>query len=181
MPRQKILQNYLFIIAILAMSNSFASTGLVQFNFDVGVLTQSHIDKLQLIADNHWNSYTRRYAQEILNEYYEGNFEVEPMVSAREGGVKRTNFAKDDLISVVQVFPNPASDYFIVQLALPTFVGEHQLLITDTNGKQMYRTQLVSGKQQLAISVQEWASSMYYVTIMKENTQIETKGINVVR
>jgi hypothetical protein len=181
MPRQKILQKYLFIIAILAMSNSFASTRFVRFNFDVGVLTQSHIDKLHLIAETHWNSYAGRNSMEILNAFYDGQFDVEPMISSGNSSAKRTETYKGSMMSGLQVFPNPSINYFVVQLAIVAFYGKHELVVSDSNGKLIYKSVIQDSKQQVAIDAQHWANGAYQVSIVKDDQPIVTKTVHVVR
>ena len=133
------------------------------------------------IADKHWNSYAGRYAQEILNAYYDGEYDIEPMVSVGTGSPKSSRFATEEHQSILNVYPNPASDYFIVQLSLQTLIGKHQLVVADATGKLVHQAAINQAGQQLAIDVQQWSSGTYQVTIMNEQKVIETKEINVVR
>lgn len=148
---------------------------------DYDALTNDEVSALTTIADTYWNSYAGRYAQEILNEYYAGEYEIEPMVSVGSGGPKSSRIASNDVASLLNVYPNPTIDYVIVQLHLPNFIGKHQLVVTDATGKLVHQVAITAAQQQLAIDVQQWSSGTYHVTVMNEQKVIETKEINVVR
>lgn len=148
---------------------------------DYDALSTTEVTAITNIAELHWNSYAGRYAQEILNEYYAGEYEIEPMVSVGSGGPKSSRIASNDVASLLYVYPNPTSDYIIVQLSMPTFIGKHQLVVTDASGKLVHQVVITNAQQQLAIDVQQWSSGNYQVVVMKEQSVIETKGINVVR
>ena len=148
---------------------------------DYDALSTTNVGALSDIAETHWNSYAGRYAQEVLNEYYQGEYEIEPMINRGSGGPKSSRSSLDELESFLKVYPNPTSEYFIVQLSLLTMVGKHQLAITDVTGKLVHQAAITNGQQMLAIDVQQWSSGSYQVVIMKEGAIIETKEINVVR
>jgi hypothetical protein len=150
-------------------------------SIDYDALGNDEVATLIDLAEANWNSYAGRYAQEILNEYYAGEYEIEPMVSEGSGDPRSSRIANSDVASLLNVYPNPASDYFLVQLALPTFVGHYQLIITDATGKLVRQLSITNAQQQLAIDVQQWSSGSYQVTIVKDQKVIETKEINVVR
>jgi hypothetical protein len=134
-----------------------------------------------LCITTYWNSYAGRNAQEILNEYYMGNYEVEPMVSWGNGGPKRASGKSDIISTLLQVYPNPARDYFIVQLSMPNFVGSHQLQVIDASGKLIYQVAITNSREQLAIDAQQWSSGTYHILLLTEGKVIETKEINIVR
>ncbi len=150
-------------------------------SIDYDALTSSEVNALVTIAETYWNSYAGRYAQEVLNEYYAGDYDIEPMVSIGSGNPKSTRITNIDVASLLKVYPNPTSDYFIVQLALQSFVGKHQLVVTDATGKLVNQVSITNAQQQLTIDVQQWTSGAYHITIMNEQKVIETREINVVR
>jgi hypothetical protein len=180
MPRQKILQKYLFIIAILAMSNSFASTRFVRFNFDVGVLTQSHIDKLHLIAETHWNSYAGRNSMEILNLYYDGQYDIDPMISSGSKASKYIGGTTSQTLTVLRVYPNPANDYVLVEMSQEFSKPGLEVLVVDSNGKQVYRASLQNASQQLKIEVGHWAAGNYQISLLQHDHVIESSTLHVV-
>jgi Secretion system C-terminal sorting domain len=148
---------------------------------DFVALSTSEVASLTDMAETHWNSYAGRYAQEILNQYYGGEYDIEPMVNWGIGGPKGSRIATGDVASLLKVYPNPTSDYFIVQLALPSFIGSYQLVITDAIGKIVHQASITTMQQQLAIDVQQWASGTFQISVMNGGSIIETKEINVVR
>ena len=153
---------------------------MVLYGKEYDALSTAEVSTLTNLAEIHWNSYAGRYAQEILNEYYAGDYEIEPMVSMGSGNPKSLHISPNDVKSLMNVYPNPTSDYLIVQLSLSTFIGRHQLVIADATGKQVYQAAITNAQQQLAIDVQQWSSGTYHVTVMNEQKVIETKEINVV-
>jgi hypothetical protein len=148
---------------------------------DFDALSTSEVASLTDMAETHWNSYAGRYAQEILNQYYGGEYDIEPMVNWGIGGPKGSRIATGDVASLLKVYPNPTSDYVIVQLTIPGIMRNHQLVISDATGKLVYQLGITNAQQQLAIDVQQWSSGTYQVAIINELTVIESKEINVVR
>jgi hypothetical protein len=156
-------------------------TTMVQSGYDFENLPNAQIDELTAIADAHWNSYAGRSAMEILNAYYNGEYDTEPMLSSGAGGAKRTRETGETLHSQLHIYPNPASDYLLVQMDLLTSISEQELLVTDSNGNQIYAVKIQDAKQQIAIDVQNWANGSYIVSIFNEGHMLESETIHVVR
>jgi Secretion system C-terminal sorting domain len=156
-------------------------TTMVQSGYDFENLPIAQIDELTAIADAHWNSYAGRSAMEILNAYYNGEYDTEPMISSGAGGAKRTRETSETLHSQLHIYPNPASDYLLVQMDLLTSISAQELLVTDSNGNQIYAFKIQDAKQQIAIDVQNWANGSYIVSIFQDGHMLESETIHVVR
>jgi len=154
---------------------------MVQSGYDFENLPIAQIDELTTIAESHWNSYAGRYAMEILNAYYNGEFETEPMISSGSGDAKRTREAIETLHSLLHIYPNPATDYLLVQMDLIISNGAEELLVTDSNGKQIYAIKIKDAKQQIAIDAQNWANGSYLVSLFQDGHLLESETIHVVR
>ena len=148
---------------------------------DFSTLTTDNLVVLEDLATSNWNSYAGRYAMEILNALYDGQFEIDPMVSGGAGNTKSTRTNDDEVRSSFHIYPNPTSDYFIIQMSFQIMLGIHQLVITDATGKQVHQESITNEGQQFSIDVRKWASGVYRVTIQNDTKLIETKEIYVVR
>jgi hypothetical protein len=76
--------------------------------------------------------------------------------------------------SSLRVFPNPASEYIVLQA--PSTLLSNQLIVTDTKGSVIPCNYVFDGKH-VRIDCSNWASGMYYLNFKNETPQ---KGIPIV-
>jgi hypothetical protein len=76
--------------------------------------------------------------------------------------------------SSLRVFPNPASEYIVLQA--PSNFLSNQLVVTDTKGSIIPCNYVFDGKH-VRIDCSNWASGMYYLNFKNETPQ---KGIPIV-
>jgi Secretion system C-terminal sorting domain len=156
-------------------------TDMITENKELNMLSGPQVEALEFIAYENYFGYAGNLAQQILNEYYNGDFDIEPAVSMGDPNLRSAKLNSSEMVSVLSVYPNPTSDYCIVQLAIVGSGENHSLIVTDASGKLMYRQNIVDVKQQLAIDVQSWAAGLYHVSLMVEGKVVETTEIDVVR
>ena len=76
--------------------------------------------------------------------------------------------------SSLRVFPNPASEYIVLQA--PSTLLSNQFIVTDTKGSVIPCNYVFDGKH-VRIDCSNWASGMYYLNFKNETPQ---KGIPIV-
>jgi len=180
MPKQKRLLGFLFLITALAMSNAHAANSLQQDGLDFDNLQQSQVEKLTMIADNHWNSYAGRNAMEILNLYYDGQYDIDPMINSGAKNSKRSGAITTQTLTVLRVYPNPASDYVLVEVSQEFSKPGQAVVVVDGNGKQVYQKSLQNASQQLKIEVGQWAAGNYQISLLQNDRVIESTNLHVV-
>ncbi|MFN0030738.1 MAG: T9SS type A sorting domain-containing protein [Flavobacteriales bacterium] len=154
---------------------------MITENKDWNMLSGPQVEALEYIAYENFYGYAGNLAQQILNEYYGGDFDIEPAVSLGDPNLRSAKLNASEKVSVLSVYPNPTSEYCIVQLQLLEFNGKYSLSIVDAQGKVVYDTNIINAQQQLAIDVKMWSSGAYYISLLKDGSVVETKEINVVR
>lgn len=76
----------------------------------------------------------------------------------------------------LQVFPNPAKDYLMIQFESQEL---QQIRILSLKGELVYTTNQIKSNSQLNIDVQNWASGIYLVQGVKANKAVFSKKILV--
>ncbi|PIZ06982.1 MAG: hypothetical protein COY56_11410, partial [Flavobacteriaceae bacterium CG_4_10_14_0_8_um_filter_34_31] len=75
----------------------------------------------------------------------------------------------------VTVYPNPATDF--VTISIKDRNKNHTISIFDPLGREVLKKEIVSGKQDLKLSVEQFTTGTYFVKISSENASITKKLI----
>jgi len=73
------------------------------------------------------------------------------------------------------VYPNPATDF--VTISIKDRNKNHTISIFDPLGREVLKKEIVSGKQDLKLSVEQFTTGTYFVKISSENASITKKLI----
>ncbi len=155
-------------------------TDMITENKEWKMLSGPQVQTLESIAYQNFYGYSGNLAQQVLNEYYNGDFNIEPAVSLGDPSLRSSREHIEESISVMSVYPNPASSYCIVQLDLINLSADNKFVVTDANGKLIMQQKVAEKKQQLAIDLQTFASGVYQLAIFDGSNVVETKELNVV-
>jgi hypothetical protein len=153
---------------------------MIQDGLDFDNLPQSQIEALANIADNHWNSYAGRNAMEIHNLYYDGQYDIDPMISSGAKNSKRSGATTTQTLTVLRVYPNPANDYVLVEVFQEFSKPGQAVVVVDSYGKQIYQTSIQNASHQLKIEVGHWAAGNYQISLLQNDRVIESTTIHVV-
>lgn len=93
-----------------------------------------------------------------------------------------TTSIKDDhhFISQIQLFPNPASTEFMIDLrnlSQPI----HRMIISDENGRTMFETDKIDQNQLIRVPTNQWPSAVYFVRFFANNGSYGSQKIFVER
>jgi len=146
-----------------------------------GQLTQTHISDLsdileQGIGYSHemalallkWNDPTYGF-DEIILDY----------VPQQQRRTKRSNMASDPNL---EVFPNPARDYCTVAFVMPeTQNGHPTIVLTDINGREVYRSQPTQFTGEMLIDLKGLKSGVYSVSLVSNETVQSMKRLVIVK
>ncbi|MEN9640546.1 MAG: Secretion system C-terminal sorting domain [Bacteroidota bacterium] len=180
MAKQLTLLSFMFLITIDASSHALTANRLLQDALDFDNLPPNQIAKLQLIADDHWNSYAGRNAMEILNLYYDGEYDIDPMISGGAKNSKRSGAPTTQTLTVLRVYPNPANEYVLLEVPQEFFKSGQSLIVVDNNGKEVFHIVLAHAKQQVKFEVGQWAAGLYQISLLHNNRIVESTTVNVV-
>jgi Secretion system C-terminal sorting domain/SprB repeat len=156
-------------------------TNMIMDNKEWNALSSVQLVALEYIAYENYYGYAGNLAQQVLNEYYDGDFDIEPAVSLGDPNLRREVVNLKEEISILNVYPNPASDYCIVQLSLASIDNDYSMNITDANGKLIWQQKILDAKQQIAIDMQALAGGSYHVSVLHGEQVLQTTQLNVVK
>jgi hypothetical protein len=80
----------------------------------------------------------------------------------------------------IKVYPNPATNYVVVDILKTNFDGRIFLTMYDITGKIVFTQEIASGKDKTRINVAEFAEGFYSISIYNESFSI-TKKITIVK
>ncbi len=98
---------------------------------------------------------------------------VEPLIRIYNPGNTITKPKKNKL----SIFPNPAKGRIDVKLP----VDSHQLKIINSSGQVMYYIEVNSGTQSQTINCSNWATGIYYCSVLLHDGQHITTSLAIVR
>ncbi|MFN0030736.1 MAG: T9SS type A sorting domain-containing protein, partial [Flavobacteriales bacterium] len=156
-------------------------TDMIAENKDWNMLSGPQVEALEYIAYENFYGYAGNLAQQVLNEYYGGDFDIEPAVSLGDPNLRSEKVNTSTEISLLKLYPNPASDFCIVQLSLSIIDENYSLRVTDVNGKLILQQKIVDTKQQIAIDMQTMSAGTYFITALNGEEVLQTKELNVIK
>jgi hypothetical protein len=89
--------------------------------------------------------------------------------------------AETTLTNILQIFPNPASDYCIVEYDLSRSEGEATISITDLYDRKLLSFNLENTHTQKTISLADFSAGIYFVNLIENGTRKESVKLIVVR
>jgi hypothetical protein len=144
-------------------------------------LSSGEMDKLVELSDNGLY-FPAAYARSIRLLYDSTYTYEEPIIfpvaqSARKGKAARPQVLSD--APVVQVYPNPARDYCIVEYQMSPQDCDATLLVTTPQGKVVKQFTLTQPAGQKIIDLKVLADGVYYITLKTKHNQLVTRKITV--
>ena len=144
-------------------------------------LTTGEMDKLVELSDNGLY-FPAAYARTIRLLYDSTYTYEEPIIfpvaqSARKGKAARPQLLSD--APVVQVYPNPARDYCIVDYQMDIMDVDASLHITTPQGKVVQQYTLYQPTGQKIIDIKGLADGLYYITLKTKRNLVVTRKITV--
>ncbi|MDD3130399.1 MAG: C1 family peptidase [Bacteroidales bacterium] len=88
-------------------------------------------------------------------------------------------FSSHDAPEILNVFPNPASDYVVVEYNTAEYNGDVLLSIVDLAGKHVFSEVQNSVRNQKVISTNGWKSGVYLVTISVNGATINSRKLTI--
>jgi len=82
---------------------------------------------------------------------------------------------------MLEVFPNPASNYFILKFNLSDKTENSMVTLRDQTGKTVWSKRLTRKTDQEVIPVMELNSGIYLITLQTENIIIESVKVAIVK
>jgi len=82
---------------------------------------------------------------------------------------------------MLEVFPNPASYYFILKFNLSDKTENSMVTLRDQTGKTVWSKRLTRKTDQEVIPVMELNSGIYLITLQTENIIIESVKVAIVK
>ena len=89
-----------------------------------------------------------------------------------------TDYPKE---SSLDVFPNPAGDYFIVEFAIAHSYEQAVITIHDMKGKTVANYKLNGNQNQLVLPTRSLNNAIYMVTLYIDNKPVDTRKITILK
>ncbi|MBU1008584.1 MAG: T9SS type A sorting domain-containing protein [Bacteroidetes bacterium] len=89
--------------------------------------------------------------------------------------------AETNLTNILQIFPNPAGDYCIIEYDLSRFEGEATISITDLYDRKLLSFNLENTHTRKTISLADLSAGIYFVNLIENGTRKESVKLIVVR
>jgi len=93
--------------------------------------------------------------------------------------VENETFNSFDKPEILNVFPNPASDYIVIDYNAEGHNGIVLLSIIDLNGKPVFAEVQNMQRNQKVISTQDWNSGIYLVTVSVNGSTIKSRKLTI--
>ncbi|MFW5762348.1 MAG: T9SS type A sorting domain-containing protein, partial [Cyclobacteriaceae bacterium] len=93
--------------------------------------------------------------------------------------VENEPFNSFDKPEILNVFPNPADDYIVVDYNADGHNGIVLLSIIDLNGKPVFAEVQNMQRNQKVISTQDWKSGIYLVTVSVNGSTIKSRKLTI--
>ncbi|MCF8236072.1 MAG: T9SS type A sorting domain-containing protein [Bacteroidales bacterium] len=78
---------------------------------------------------------------------------------------------------IMNIFPNPAGDYLIIDYDLSEYIGNLYLKMTDIQGKQSKTIKLINSRTQKVVSTNKLPNGTYFMQLFLDNDVLETTKI----
>jgi hypothetical protein len=79
----------------------------------------------------------------------------------------------------LNVFPNPASDYFIVDYDAEGYSGEIMIKASDMNGKSILIKNYSARRNQEVVNVADWQGGVYNISLFVNGKMVESNKISI--
>jgi hypothetical protein len=152
---------------------------LIENNMDFGKLKTEHVDVLNSLYENN-RSFASTYALSILmiiNPEFEY---IEPIylpVELKMGKPYKKEKLEDN--NLLKVFPNPATDYFIVEYNITDAVKGASLEIVDMMNRKLESITISTAKGQTMIKTSDLAKGLYHCYLTNNGKIISQTKITV--
>jgi len=83
--------------------------------------------------------------------------------------------------SMLEVYPNPASNYFILKFNLSDKTENSMITLRDQTGKTVWSKRLTRKTDQEVVPVTELPSGIYLITLEIENRRIESVNVAILK
>jgi hypothetical protein len=142
-------------------------------------LTTGEMDKLVELTDNGLH-FPAAYARTLRLLYDSTYTYEEPIIFPVAQSARKEKAARPQLLSdapVVQVYPNPARDYCIVDYLMDIMDVDASLHITTPQGKLLQQFTLSNPTGQKIIDLKGLADGLYYITLKTKRNMVVTRKI----
>ncbi|MBM3436721.1 MAG: T9SS type A sorting domain-containing protein [Bacteroidetes bacterium] len=135
----------------------------------------SHIQTLLAISAQ--DDMASVYARNILNSLGEMQYEepvlMPDLLKSSKAMEEYNTLIGIQTIQRINVVPNPAKDYIIIEYELES-IGTGQIGIIDVTGKTIFSVQTPNSKDQVTIDTRVWKPGVYIATLKSEGKVIES-------
>jgi len=114
-----------------------------------------------------------------LMDYQEAIILPEP--GLKSGKVRHWPVKSQITENFINIYPNPAGNYFIVQYDLSGFTENGILAISDMNGQELKQYGLRDLKNQVIIGTREYSSGIYLISLMCGKIVADSQKISIIR
>jgi hypothetical protein len=89
------------------------------------------------------------------------------------------NFSLSETLEMLNVFPNPADNYIVVDYNAEGHTGIVLLSIIDLNGKPVFAEVQNTKRNQKVISTTDWKSGVYLVTVSVNGSTVKSRKLTI--
>ena len=79
----------------------------------------------------------------------------------------------------LNVFPNPANDYMVVDYNTKGKTGNIIIVITNMNGQSVYQKSCTSSRDQVVVTTKEWQNGVYVISLYVNGKIIKNKKVTI--
>ncbi len=137
--------------------------------------------QLEILAE-HDDWFPGAYARDILIAAGLMDYEepiILPDILKSSEVIENETFGFDDKPEVLNVFPNPAEDYIIVDYNTEGYFGDILLSIIDLTGKPVYAEVCSINRDQKVVNTKDWKAGVYLITLYVNGRTIESKKVSI--
>jgi len=155
---------------------------LNQLNGELPAEGSQEATDLELLAENDVH-YPGACARNLL--IVAGLLDYEEPVVLTEEELKSAEIFSQDRFNdpgkpdALNIFPNPASGYFIIGYDASGYTGEITIKVNDMNGKPFFDHNYVTRRNQEVINTADWQAGLYTISLVINGKIIETKKISI--
>lgn len=122
---------------------------------------------------------TKGLILQTINQYGSGEYELATSYPIDEHGLRSMQFGEEETMPAwLTIFPNPVSEYFVVQLAnAPTSTDAHYT-VTDITGRMVAKGDFDANNQQVVVDSSWWNTGIYVFTIFDSGQTLHVSKIS---
>jgi hypothetical protein len=130
------------------------------------------------------NNYANAYASNILIIADSMQYDEPIILPSEQGKIlhkKKSKGKETENESMLNVFPNPAKDYFTIEYNLKSNFSNATVKVCNITGKELKTIEIKDKQNQLIIETSLFANGIYYVYLIKDGAIMQTKKINIIK